>query len=474
MFEPLAAKAASSTVPLRLLRRKELDRWRQQRIETANWASANGFSAKPGQYLLVPSETGQLAEAVLAVDETDNPWAYSNLPKLLPAKRYAVAEDALSASLNEEEANALALGWSLGTYQFSRYKRSGRSLASLVWPKAADRRHVQALVESIALCRDLINTPAEDLGPKELVAAGVSLAEQHGGTTKVLEGKAQLLKQFPAVYAVGRASARPPCLLDLSWGKPKSPKVTLVGKGVVFDSGGLNLKTATGMRLMKKDMGGAALVLGLAHYVMSERLPVRLRVLVPAVENSVAGNSIRPSDVIDTRKGLRVEVGNTDAEGRLILCDALAAACEEAPALLVDAATLTGAARIALGPSLPALFCNEERLAEQILGACSAARDPLWRLPLHAPYDSMLDSKVADLNNISNSGYGGAITAALFLQRFVRPEVPWAHMDTMGWNLESKPGRPVGGEALGLRGLARLLRERFPKPPNAKRSGSRA
>jgi len=311
--------------------------------------------------------------------------------------------------------------------------------------------------------RDLINTPAGDLGPAELATAARKLAKAHGGRLSVIAGDALLKRNYPAIHAVGRASAKAPRLIDLRWGR-RGPKVTLVGKGVCFDSGGLDLKSAAGMKLMKKDMGGAAHVLGLASMVMAAGLPLRLRVLVPAVENSVSGDAFRPLDVLETRKGLTVEVGNTDAEGRLVLCDALAESSREKPDLLIDFATLTGAARVALGTGLPALFCNDEALAGTLLGHGLARHDPLWRLPLHRPYRASLDSPVADLNNISDGPYGGAITAALFLEAFVGDGVPWAHVDLMAWNTGASPGRPQGGEAMGLRAVYGAIEQTAKKP----------
>ncbi len=306
--------------------------------------------------------------------------------------------------------------------------------------------------EAIGLVRDLVNTPAADMGPAQLAEAARDLAKRHRGKCTVLVGDTLLKRNYPAVHAVGRAAAEEPRLIDLRWGS-KGPKVTLVGKGVCFDSGGLDLKPAAGMKLMKKDMGCAAHVLGLASLIMAEKLPLQLRVLVPAVENAVSGNAFRPLDVLQTRKGLTVEVGNTDAEGRLVLCDALAEADSEKPDLLIDFATLTGAARVALGPDLPAMFCNDDKLAGLILRHGAVEGDPVWRLPLHKGYRPGLESKVADLNNISNSPYGGAITAALFLENFVSPGTRWAHFDIMAWNVATRPGRPEGGEAMGLRAV---------------------
>jgi leucyl aminopeptidase len=317
---------------------------------------------------------------------------------------------------------------------------------------------VRRIAEATALARDLINTPASDMGPAELVQAVRDAGRAHDAKVNVIEGDALLRRNFPTIHAVGRASARAPRLADLRWGA-RGPRVTLVGKGVCFDSGGLDLKSSSNMKLMKKDMGGAAQVLGLATMVMDAKLPVRLRVLIPAVENSVSGNAMRPLDVITTRKGLTVEVGNTDAEGRLILCDALAEADRDKPDLIVDCATLTGSARVALGTELPALFSSDDGLAARLLEIGLREQDPLWRLPLHGPYRSQLDSKIADLNNVSESSYGGAITAALFLQSFVSKDTPWMHIDMMGWNLRARPGRPVGGEVMGMRALYALIEE---------------
>jgi leucyl aminopeptidase len=333
----------------------------------------------------------------------------------------------------------------------------------LVWPKGADRAAVTRAVEAIFLVRDLINTPASDMGPAELAEAAGALARKHGARESVVVGDALIKGNFPAVYGVGRASARAPRLIDLRWGGG-GPRVAVVGKGVCFDSGGLDLKSASNMKLMKKDMGGAAHALGLADMIMGAGLEVRLRVLVPAVENSVSGNALRPLDVLQTRKGATVEVGNTDAEGRLILCDALYEADRDEPDLLIDFATLTGAARVALGTDLPALFCRDDGLAERLLRHATAQQDPLWRLPLYAPYRKMLESQVADLNNAPDSPYAGAITAALFLAEFVRPKTAWAHLDLFAWNASAAPGRPIGGEAMGLRAAFALVEELAAQP----------
>lgn len=456
MLANLSPNASKSTLPLTVVNTKTLRAFLQQQpARTQRWVRSIQFTGADGEICLIPGADGSAVQALAGAAALDDPWAYAALPTRLPRGRYRIDPEPEAA-----RANAAALGWALGTYRFTRYKKNETTFASLVWPSTTDRKRVTALVEGIGLCRDLINTPAEHMGPSELVQEGQRIAQLHGAKARVLKGEKQL-EQFPSVYAVGRAAAQPPHLLDLAWGKEGAPKVTLVGKGVTFDSGGLDLKPASNMKLMKKDMGGAALVLGVAHAVMSLGLPIRLRVLIPAVENSIGPNAMRPLDVLATRKGLSVEVGNTDAEGRLILSDALAAADEDQPELLIDAATLTGAARTALGTALPALFSNHDETAQSLLAAGLAARDPLWRMPLHQAYAKQLESNVADICNVSNDSYGGAITAALFLERFVSASTPWVHIDTMAWNLESKPGRPAGGEAFGLRALVELLCRRY-------------
>lgn len=456
MLSHLARSASKSTVPLTLLDKQALPGWlKKQSARTRRWVRAMQFTGKERQVCAVPASDGGIAQVLVAVSKLDDLWSYSSLPLSLPHGRYQ-----LQPAPSREVAEAAALGWTLGCYRFARYKQDKRKYSTLVWPSAARRDRVTALAEGIGLCRDLINTPAEDLSPAALVEEGKSMAERHGGRAKILKGEKQL-KDFPAVYAVGRAATATPHLLDLSWGKPSDPKLTLVGKGVVFDSGGLDIKPAAAMKLMKKDMGGAGLILGVAHVVMALKLPVRLRVLIPAVENAIAGNAMRPLDVLQTRKGLTVEVGNTDAEGRLILSDALTAADEDKPDLIVDAATLTGAARVALGTALPAVFSNDDAAVNSLLEAGKDTADPLWRLPLHEPYARTLDSQIADISNISAGGYGGAITAALFLKKFISPNTSWLHIDTMGWNLDNRPGRPVGGEALALRALSEMLSRRY-------------
>jgi len=448
---------AASAVPLTPVAPASLSEALMRLSESERrWVEGLGFKAEAGAFALVPGADGSLGR-VLVGHKTEEPiWALGGLPEALPAGSYA-----LDAKPGPAAATRMALGWALGAYAFTRYRPRSRVPAELIWPAEADRAEVERLAKGICLARDLINTPAEEMGPAELAAAAEMLAGEHGARCAVLTGDQLLKANYPMIHAVGRGSARAPRLIDILWGDPKAPKVTLVGKGVCFDSGGLDLKTSQGMRMMKKDMGGAATLLGLAAAIMDARLPVRLRVLVPAVENFVSGTSVRPLDVIRTRNGLAVEIGNTDAEGRLILCDALAEADSEKPQLIVDAATLTGAARVALGPELPALFANDDALAEELLAAGAAESDPLWRLPLWKPYRKLLDSKVGDLNNVSESGFAGAIIAALFMAEFVTPTTPWAHIDTFAWNHATRPGRPEGGEALALRALYAAIKRRF-------------
>jgi len=443
---------AADAVEIVLLRAQRLEDWlKRQPAATAQWVRGSGFAAKPGSICLVPDPAGGLARVLVGLEDGIDRWSAAALPAALPKGAYRIAE-----STSPSDAAAMAFAWAIGGYRFRRYKKptdkQADELARLVWPQDVDRDAVKRVVAAYALARDLINTPAEDMGPAQLAEAVKSVAKAYKAKCSVIAGDDLLARNYPAIHTVGRASTRPPRLIDLSWGK-SGPRLTLVGKGVCFDSGGLDLKSASGMLLMKKDMGGAALMLALARMIMAAGLKVRLRLLIPAVDNAVAGNAYRPLDVIRTRKGITVEVGNTDAEGRIILCDALAEANSDKPDLIIDAATLTGSARVALGPDLPALFCNDDDVAEALLRHGRTEDDPFWRLPLHKAYRRMLDSKVADINNVSDGSYAGAITAALYLQEFIDPGTPWVHIDTMGWNTRDRPGRPEGGEALGLRAL---------------------
>ena len=457
MLEHLIVGSPGPSAEIIALGADELDGWLDgQPEDAAAWVRANGFTAKAGAHCLLPGDGGRIARVLLGVEASHDPWAYGGLPVALPEGDYH-----LSPGLDGKAATDAALGWAIGGYRFTRYREATRALARLIWPEACDRERVENLAAAVALTRDLINTPAEDMGPGELAAVSVELAENHGGACALTVGDGLLAAGYPLIHAVGRAAAQAPRLIDLTWGDRHAPRLTLVGKGVCFDSGGLDLKSASGMMLMKKDMGGAATVLGLARAIMGAGLALRLRVLVPAVENSVAGNAIRPLDIVRSRKGITVEIGDTDAEGRLVLADALTEADSEQPEMIIDCATLTGSARIALGPDLPALFTPDDALAADLLRNAAATGDPLWRLPLWSPYRELLDSKIADINNISSGSLGGAITAALFLAEFVTETPAWAHIDMMAWNAKARPGRPIGGEAMGLRALFALIEERF-------------
>jgi leucyl aminopeptidase len=450
----LAEETDESTLPITPLGADQLTDWLAgQPSFVAAWVQSSGFTGRAGTHALVPGPDGPLARVLVGVEDIEDPWAFAALPTALPRRRYR-----LEGEYDRTAAERAALGWLLGCYAFDRYKSRDATLATLVRPAAADRAQVMRLAEATALTRDLINTPANDMGPEALGEAVRAEGKRYGAKTTTIQGDQLLKRNYPAIHAVGRAAAQEPRLVDLRWNNNGGPQLTLVGKGVTFDTGGLDLKPASGMKLMKKDMGGAAHALALAKLVMDADLPVSLRLLIPAVENSVSADSFRPQDVIQTRKGKTVEIGNTDAEGRLVLADALAEAERDAPDLLVDFATLTGAARVALGPDVPVLFSNDDALAERLARASAAERDPLWRLPLHLGYRSWLDSKVADLLNVPDSGYAGAITAALFLREFVPANTAWAHYDVMAWNQTSKPGRPQGGEAMGLRAAFAAVR----------------
>lgn len=447
-------------VPLVPLTRATLTDWlaTQDAVHKA-WIDGADFKAEPGRTLAVPGPDGSPVRVLVGLEDTADHWSFAALPFALPPGAYCLADPE-----GTPFADRAALGWALGGYRFERYKSPSdaqRAPAALVWPESCDRASVERDALATFLVRDLINTPAADMGPAELARAAADLAAEFGATCRVVVGDDLLDAGYPAIHAVGRGSDRAPRLIDLRWGSEDAPRLTLVGKGVCFDSGGLDLKPSSGMLLMKKDMGGGAHAMGLARMVMTAGLPVRLRMLVPAVENMVSGSSFRPLDVLATRKGLTVEVGNTDAEGRLVLSDALADADEEDPALIVDFATLTGAARAALGPDLPAMFCNHEPTAASLAAAADRVGDPLWRLPLWQPYAKTLDSTVADLNNVGAMPMAGAITAALFLERFVRRETLWVHFDLYGWHPGGRPGRQKGGEAMALRAVFAVLAERF-------------
>ncbi len=420
------------------------------------WAKAHGFTGARLQTLMLPAKDGAMASVLVGTgDDTGrlDPFAVGALSSKLPAGKYVLDDCPVDERLT-------ALGWLLDAYRFDRYRDVSAPDAALVCPPGIDRADLLRIADAAKLTRDLINTPTSDMGPAELEKAARNLARAHKAECRVVSGKS-LERGYPMIHAVGRASNSPPRLIDLTWGRRRGPKVALVGKGVCFDTGGLDIKPASGMLLMKKDMGGAANVLGLASMIMSAKLPVRLRVLIPAVENSISANAFRPSDILNSRNGLTVEIGNTDAEGRLVLADALALADADKPDLMIDMATLTGAARVALGPDLPPFYCDDDELAAAIANHAVAEADPLWRLPFWDAYEAMLDSKVADINNVGGGGFAGSITAGLFLRRFVSKAANYVHFDIYGWTPTAKPGKPHGGEAQGIRALYALLCERY-------------
>ena len=447
------ARASRKALPVHLVAADGLDAAGLD-PEALVWAKANGFSGEAGRTLLLPGGRGALAGALFGTGRGETALALGALARALPEGEWRFA-----AAPPRPDLAALALA--LGGYVFTRYgKKPGKALRFSP-PPGADMAAVSRVAEGVFLARDLVNTPTNDLGPEALEKAVRALAARHKAQVSVVRGDDLLRKNFPMIHAVGRASAEAPRLIDLAWGPKGAPKVTLVGKGVCFDTGGLDIKPSSGMLLMKKDMGGAANVLGLATMIMAAKLKVRLRVLVPAVENSISANAFRPGDVLTSRKGITVEIGNTDAEGRLVLADALALADEEEPQLLVDMATLTGAARVALGPDLPPFYTDDDALAGEIAAASAAVEDPLWRMPLWKPYDARLSSRVADINNVTSDGFAGSVTAALFLRRFVEKAGAWAHFDIFAWNPSERPWGKIGGEAQGIRALERVISGRF-------------
>lgn len=442
-------------LPLHVLLPDRFDGWLAAQTPAAQaWVRAQGFTGAPGTLLAIPGADG-MAGAAIGVGDPLDPAAYAHAPFGLPAGDWVVA-----APLGADEQAALELGWGMGSYRFTRYRKPARLPARLL--SAAPDADAQAVLDAVLRVRDWVNTPTEDMGPQQLEDIARELAAAHGAQLSVTAGDALREANYPTIHAVGRASHRAPRIIELTWGDETHPRLALVGKGVCFDTGGLDLKGADGMRNMKKDMGGAAHALALAGLVMARKLPVRLSLLVPAVENAVGPNALRPGEVVVTRAGISVEIDNTDAEGRLILCDALARAGELQPDAILDFATLTGAARVALGPDMPALFANDDTLANAWQSAGDAVRDPVWRMPLWRPYLRYLNSHVADLAN-AGSRMAGAVTAALYLERFVPPRTPWAHLDTYAWTDADRPGHPAGGEALGLRAAWAMLKQRYPR-----------
>lgn len=447
---------AAASLPVRLVAKGAIEASGLEPAALA-WAKANAFDGEAGRVLVLPGNAGGIGGALFGAGNGEGafaPLAAGALAKGLPAGDWHFASVPPAADL-------ALLGLLLGGYVFTRYgKKDGPALRFAV-PQGVDRPRIERLAEGVFLARDLVNTPTNDMGPDALEAAVRALGACHGAEVSAIVGDDLLAADFPMVHAVGRASTTAPRLIELRWGGGDAPKVTLVGKGVCFDTGGLDIKPSSGMLLMKKDMGGAANVLGLASMIMAAKLNVRLRVLIPAVENAISGNAFRPGDVLRSRKGLTVEIGNTDAEGRLVLADALALADEEEPDLLVDMATLTGAARVALGPDLPPFYTRDDALAAALAAAAESRADPLWHMPLWKPYDAKLSSKVADLNNVTSDGFAGSITAALFLGRFVEKTARWVHLDIFAWSPTDRPHCPTGAEAQGIRALEDLLLRRY-------------
>ncbi len=459
MIAPFAPANAAAT-PIWLV---ESQSWPTIRArlpkEAAAFADAMGFEPKPGRHLILPGTGGAIVGVLFGQDAGPGAdrFAAGKLATLLPKGTWR-----FETSPGEVEAlEFAALGWALSAYRFTRYKTVSGEQPRLALSKGLDRARLERMAQAICMARDLINTPTNDMGPDALEAAALALAKDHGAKTKTIRGDALLKQNFPLIHAVGRAAAQAPRLVDIAWGKPSHPKVTLVGKGVCFDTGGLDIKPSSAMLLMKKDMAGAATAMALAQMIMSAKLPVRLRVLLPMVENSISGDAFRPGDVYPSRKGHSVEIGNTDAEGRLVLADALALGDEESPDLMFVFATLTGAARVALGPDLPPFYTMDDALAGDVASHGTRVQDPVWRLPLWEPYDRLLDGKISTLCNVSSGPFAGSITAALFLRRFIEKAKAWAHFDIYGWNPSTKPARPEGGDAQTARLLYDLIEARF-------------
>ena len=446
--------AENNGTPLVIIEKSGYQAWLNSQTEQSQtWLSNTQFSGKG--LALIPNNQGELSQALFVVTDASDFFACGDLIKQLPQGQYLLQTE-------PEHIEPISFGWLVGAYQYDRYisNKSDKKLASLAINNADIVESAIKFAQATALTRDLVNTPAADMMPIDIAQTALELAEQFSGEVKQIIGDELLVHNYPTIHAVGRASVHTPRLVDLTWGDSKNPQVTLVGKGVCFDSGGLDMKPAAGMRNMKKDMGGAAHVLGLAQLIMAHNLPINLRVLIPAVENAVSSNALRPGDVVTTRKGLTVEIHNTDAEGRLVLCDALAEAENDEPELIIDFATLTGAMRVALGTELPGFFSTNDEVAAGITLAGSKISDPVWRMPLYSPYDNMFDSTIADMTNCPTQPFGGAITAALYLQRFVE-KTDWVHFDVMAFNIRHLSGRPVGGEAFGIRAVYDYLAARF-------------
>ncbi len=449
----------TNAIPITVLTTDQLASWSETQSESTRiWLKNTGFIAKPETFNLIPDAKGNISRVCVGASVLNNYWVLGNLSTALPPGIYYLENT--TDVLAQQQA---AIAWGLGAYQFTKYKPANKTVAKFMLSDNSNLEYIEQLVQTIYWVRDLINTPTEDMGPAQLAEEALTLSSEFSATVTQIIGDDLLAQNYPAIHAVGRAGHQAPRLIDIHWGDINAPKITLVGKGVCFDTGGLDIKPASGMALMKKDMGGAAHVLGLGRLIMALKLPVRLRILIPAVINAISGDAYLPGAVIPSRKGLTIEIGNTDAEGRVILADALAEASSENPQLIIDMATLTGAAKVALGPDLPALFTDNDQLANDLLKHAQREDDLLWRMPLFTPYRKMIDSQIAHINNNSNCSMGGAITAALFLKEFVTPTIPWMHIDMMAWNIANRPGHPEGAEAVAIRALWFFLRERYGK-----------
>lgn len=455
----LQSNRPESSIAITLVSTSELESWKKSLTEPqTNWLEENQFKAAAGETLVFSDQNGSIGNVVAGTGKEEyDPWLFSQIAGALPKGFYH-----LETTLDDMDADIAAFGWAMADYKFDHYlKEKSQTKAILSVPGNCDLSYVSSVVRGTTLARDLVNTPTCDMGPPELADVANELAARFGAKIDITVGEKLLKKGLNTIHTVGRAAEKAPRLIDIRWGNENAPKVTLVGKGVCFDTGGLDIKPSGAMLTMKKDMGGAAHVLGLSQMIMESGLNVCLRVLIPAVENNISGNAFRPGDIIKSYMGTTIEVGNTDAEGRLVLCDALALASEEKPEIMMDFATLTGAARVALGTDIPPYFCDDRALSEEILKYSIDEHDPLWPLPLFKPYKKLLASNIADLNNVASTGFGGAITAALFLQHFVGDNIPWIHFDVYAWNASNRAGRPKGGEAMGLRTVFQYLSDKY-------------
>ena len=447
----------SNSIPINVVLKSEFSDWMNtQSGYLKNWIETSKFKAKASSLLCIPNAQGELDKVLVIAGANNMIWCLGDCPKQLPAGKYHIA----SSHKNNDQ---IYLGWGLGAYQYSRYKKSKDPLCKLHIDSSIDANKLSAIMQATATVRDMVNTPASDMMPQHIAEKCRAIVQEFNLRFSECVGNDLIKENYPVIHAVGRASEHEPRLIEFEWGNPEHPKVSLIGKGVSFDSGGLDIKNAQGMRLMKKDMGGAAHVIGLATVVMKLKLAVHLQVLIPTVENAISANAFRPGDILTSRSGKTIEIDNTDAEGRLILCDAISKATDDSPDLLIDFATLTGSARIALGTEVPAFFTNDHTLADDLMQASKTVNDPIWQLPLHQSYRYMLDSTIADICNSSESGYGGAITAALYLKEFVPAETKWIHFDIMAFNIRARVGRPKGGEAMGLRAVVEFLQQRYPQ-----------